>query len=90
MKPKVSSKFLLLNCSNEQQVLRGAIVTHDYCLPLLKLKRFFPEVGVLIFATIVGNIGSMITNMGAARYIKIIFKGPQEKQCYLLPYLFYF
>lgn len=26
-----------------------------------------PQVGVLIFATIVGNVGSMITNMNAAR-----------------------
>lgn len=30
---------------------------------------FYPtlQVGVLIFATIVGNVGSMITNMNAAR-----------------------
>lgn len=27
----------------------------------------FLQVGVLIFATIVGNVGSMITNMNAAR-----------------------
>lgn len=29
--------------------------------------RFPRQVGVLIFATIVGNVGSMITNMNAAR-----------------------
>lgn len=31
------------------------------------ISHAFLQVGVLIFATIVGNVGSMITNMNAAR-----------------------
>lgn len=36
------------------------------CL-VLRDSFFCSKIGVLIFATIVGNIGSMITNMNAAR-----------------------